>query len=114
MPPPTNGSWCGFTSTCASHSSSDSRDLIFLLGLLHVVVNGPFHLLKHSFVETGWTSVREPIEDDEERLTMKTSDMPPPLPRRVSNPKIQDDQALNEMFGTRTICTGATSEDAYK
>ena len=35
-------------------------------------------------------------EDDEERLSMKISDMPPPLPGRVSNLRIRDDQALNE------------------
>ena len=33
-----------------------------------------------AFVESGWTSVREPTEDDDERLAMKIGDMPPPLP----------------------------------
>ena len=40
------------------------------------------------------TSEREPIEDDKESLAMKIGDMLPPLPRRVSNPRIRDDQAL--------------------
>ena len=31
--------------------------------------------------------VREPIENDEERLAMKRGDMPPPVPKRVANPK---------------------------
>ena len=30
-----------------------------------------------AFVETDWTSVSEPIADDEERLPMKIGDMPP-------------------------------------
>ena len=32
--------------------------------------------------------VREPIEDDEERLAMKQGDMPPPVLERVANPRI--------------------------
>ena len=54
-----------------------------------------FSRTSDTFVETNLTSVREPIEDDEERLAMKIGDTPPPLPRRVSNPRIRDDQALN-------------------
>ena len=39
--------------------------------------------MSDAFVETYWTSyqVREPLEDDEERLAMNTGDTPPPLPR---------------------------------
>ena len=36
--------------------------------------------------------VREPIEDDEERLAMKQGDMPPPGPERVANPRIRGDE----------------------
>ena len=35
--------------------------------------------------------VREPIEDEEERLAMKQGDMPPPVPERVANPRIRED-----------------------
>ena len=45
-----------------------------------------------------------PVEDDEERLAMKKGDMPPPLPRRVSNAKIRDDQALHDFSQTPTRC----------
>ena len=31
---------------------------------------------------------REPIENDEERLAMKRGDLPPPLPKRVADPRI--------------------------
>ena len=38
---------------------------------------------RDTFVETNLTSEREPIEDDEERLSMKIGDMLLPLPGRV-------------------------------
>ena len=41
---------------------------------------------------------REPIEDDEERLAMKRGDMPPPLPKRVANPRIGHDQTLHKFY----------------
>ena len=68
-----------------------------------------------AFADTDWTSyqVREPIEDDEERLAMKIGDTPPPLPRRVSNPRIRDDQALHEFFSNSDKMYRATSDDAY-
>ena len=58
-------------------------------------------------VGTNRTSyqVREPIENDEERLAMKRGDLPPPLPKRVANPRIGEDQALHEFIRTRTLCT---------
>ena len=40
--------------------------------------------------------VRQPIENDEETLAMKRGDMPPPVPKQVANPRIQEDQALQE------------------
>ena len=58
-------------------------------------------------------SVREPTEDDEERLAMRIGDMPPPLPGRVSNPRIRDDQALNELFSNSDKMHRATSDDAW-
>ena len=52
-------------------------------------------------VETNLTSEREPTEDDEERLAMQIGDMPPPLPRRVSNPRIH----WTDYSQTWTRCT---------
>ena len=49
--------------------------------------------------------VREPIEHDEVRLVMKRGDTPPPVPKRVDNPRIQEDQALQELIRTRTRYT---------
>ena len=66
-----------------------------------------------TFVETNLTSDREPIEDFEERLAMKIGDMPPPLPRRVSNPRIRGDEALNEFFSNSDKMIRATSDDVY-
>ena len=47
------------------------------------------------FTGTNRTSYqeREPIENDEDRLAMKRGDVPPPVPKRVANPRIRDDQA---------------------
>ena len=42
--------------------------------------------------------VREPIENDEQRLAMKRGDMPPPVPKRVDNPRIRKDQVFFENF----------------
>ena len=72
-----------------------------------------FSRASDAFVETYWTSIREPIEDDEEMLAMKIGDMPPPLPRRVSSPRIRDDQALNEFFSISDKMHRATSDDAH-
>ena len=38
---------------------------------------------RDTFVETNLTSEREPIEDDEERLSMKKGDMLLPMPGRA-------------------------------
>ena len=47
------------------------------------------------FSGAGWASyqVREPSGNDEDRLAMKSGDMPPPLPQRVKkNPRTREDQ----------------------
>ena len=49
--------------------------------------------------------VREPIENDEERLAMKRGDMPPPVPKRVANPRIQEIKLYRNFIRTRTRCT---------
>ena len=40
--------------------------------------------------------VREPTENEKETLAMKRGDMPPPVPKQVANPRIQEDQASQE------------------
>ena len=40
---------------------------------------------------------REPIEHDDERLAMRTGDMPPPVLERVANPRIRKDRAVQEI-----------------
>ena len=56
---------------------------------------------------------RESIEDDEERLAMKKGEMPPPLPKRVPNPRVRDDRALHEFFSNSDKMHRATPDDAY-
>ena len=46
------------------------------------------------------------------RLAMKRGDMPPPLPERVANPRIRDDQALHEFSSISDKMHRATSDDA--
>ena len=55
---------------------------------------------------------REPIENDE-RLAMKRGDVPPPLPPRVANPRIRNDQALHFFYSNSDKMHRATSDDAY-
>ena len=57
--------------------------------------------------------VREPIENDEERLAMKRGDMPPPVPKRVANPRIQENQALQEFHSDSDKMHRATLEDEF-
>ena len=57
--------------------------------------------------------VREPIEDDEERLAMKQGDMAPPVPERVANPRIQGDRAVQEFQSNSDKMHRATSDDAF-
>ena len=66
-----------------------------------------------AFVETSWASVWEPNEDAEERLAIKKGDTPPQLPRRVSNLRVRDDQALNGFFSNPDKMHRATSNDPY-
>ena len=66
------------------------------------------------FTGTSRTSYqgREPIEDDEERLAMKRSDMRPPMPNRVTNRRIGDDQAVHEFVSNLDKMHRATPDDA--
>ena len=67
------------------------------------------------FTGTSRTSYqeREPIENDEKRLAMKRGEMPQPLPKRVANPRIRDDQALHGFFSNSDKMHRATSDDAF-
>ena len=55
--------------------------------------------------------VREPVENDEERLAMKRGDMPPPLPHRVANPRVREGQALQEFHTDSDKMHRADSDD---
>ena len=57
--------------------------------------------------------VREPTGNDEERLAMKRGDRPPPVPKRVANPRIQEDQALQEFHSNSDKMHRATPEDEF-
>ena len=57
--------------------------------------------------------VRDPIENDEDRLAMKSGNMPPPFTQRVANPRIREDQALQEFHSTSDKIPGATSDDYF-
>ena len=57
--------------------------------------------------------VREPVENDEERLAMKRGDMPPPVPERVANPRIREHQALQEFHSNSDKMHRATPEDEF-
>ena len=57
--------------------------------------------------------VREPIENDEQRLSMKKGDMPPPVLERVANPRIREDQALHEIHSNSDTMHRATSDDDF-
>ena len=48
-----------------------------------------------------------------ERLAMKRGDMPPPVPKRVANPRIRDDQAVHEFCSNSDKMHRATSDDAF-
>ena len=56
---------------------------------------------------------REPIEDDDERLATRQSDMPPPVPERVANPRIREDRAVHNFQWNSEGMHRATSEDAF-
>ena len=57
--------------------------------------------------------VRRTIENDEERLAMKRGDMPPPVPERGANPRIREDQALQEFHSKSDKMHRATPEDEF-
>ena len=63
--------------------------------------------------DTTSYQVREPIENDEERLAMKRGDMPPPVPQRVVNPRIREDQALHEFYSNSDKMHCATPDDEF-
>ena len=67
------------------------------------------------FTGTSRTSYqeREPTENDEERLAVKRGEMPQPLPKRVANPRIRDDQALHEFYSNSVKMHRATFDDAF-
>ena len=67
------------------------------------------------FTGTNRTSChqREHIEDEEERLVMKRSDMPPPLPKRVANPRVRNDQALHDFYSNSDKMHRGTSDDTF-
>ena len=54
--------------------------------------------------------VRERIENDEERVATRRSDMPPPVPERVTNPRIREDREVQD-FQCNSMHR-ATYEDA--
>ena len=49
----------------------------------------------------------------EERLAVKRGGMPPPVPQRVANPRIRDDQALHEFYSNSDKMHRASSDDAF-
>ena len=56
---------------------------------------------------------REPTEDDEERLAMRQGDMPPPVPERVTNPRIREKRAVQDFQRNSEKMHRATYEDAF-
>ena len=57
--------------------------------------------------------VREPIKNDTDRLAMKGGDIPPPLPQRVANPRVREDQASQELQSKSVKMHRATSDDDF-
>ena len=55
--------------------------------------------------------VREPIEDDEEMLTMRQGDMPSLVPERVANPRIREDLATQKFQSNSDRMHRADSDD---
>ena len=56
---------------------------------------------------------REPLEGDKERLAMRQGDMPPTVPERVANPRIQEDRAAQDFQCNSEKMHRATYGDAY-
>ena len=44
---------------------------------------------------------------------MKRGDMPPPVPKRVNNPRIQEDHGLKEFHSISDKMHHATSDDKF-
>ena len=59
--------------------------LIFRLQVARAIQRAPTGTDRTSY------QVREPTEDDEQRLAMRQGDMSPPVPERVANPRIRED-----------------------
>ena len=57
--------------------------------------------------------LREPIENVEERPATKGGDMPPPVPKRVNNPRIREDQAQLEFHSNSDRIHRTTPEDEF-
>ena len=57
--------------------------------------------------------IRRPTENDEERLAKRKGGVPPPLPRRIDNPRIREDPKLLEFFSISDKIHRATSEDIF-
>ena len=57
--------------------------------------------------------IPRPVVKDEERLARRKDDLPPPLQRRVNNPRIRDLPAFTEFYLITDKIHHATSEDAY-
>ena len=51
------------------------------------------------------------LRNGEERLATKRGDMPPPVPKRVNNPRIREDQAKLEFYSNSDRIHRATPED---
>ena len=74
-----------------------------------------FKSRKRSFTGTNRMSyqVREPTENDKERIAMKRGDTPPPVPKRVANPRIREYQALQEFHSKSDKMHRSTPEDEF-
>ena len=64
-------------------------------------------------VDRASYQVREPIENDEERLAMKRGDMPPPVPQRAANPRIREEQAVQEIYSNSDRIHRANPDDEH-
>ena len=63
-------------------------------------------------MERASYQVREPIGNDDERLATRRGEMPPPAPKRLANPKIREDRAVQDFRQNSEKMHRATSEDA--
>ena len=56
---------------------------------------------------------REPIEDDDERFSMRKGDVPPPVLELVASPRIREDRKVLEFRQKSEKMHRATSEDVH-